>query len=316
MPSVFFTYKPLLDYAGCTNDVRILQAASALDSVQLATSHPEAEALVTLITNRIDRQVMASRPALRVIANVAAGIDNIDVAEASRLGILVCNVPGVVEETTADLAFGLIISACRQLTDAEHYLRTGQWTRWELDANMGVDVYHANLGLVGFGAIGQAVARRASGFGMTVRHHTRRPTGRPGWTASLLELLDKADIVSVHIPLTAETVGLIGPRELSVMKPSAVLVNTSRGGIVDEEALADALEEHRLSGAGLDVYVGEPAVNPRLLRCPRITLLPHVGSATLATRQRMETRAFEAALAAVSGVVPDAAVNADSWQRR
>jgi glyoxylate reductase len=186
---VLFAYKPLLDYAERADDVRVQQAASTLDSAQLATSHPEAEALITLI-------------------------------------------------------------------------------------------------------------------------------GRPGWTASLLELLENADIVSVHVPLTADTVGLIGPRELSVMKPSAVLVNTSRGGIVDEEALAAALEEHRLFGAGLDVFVGEPAVNPRLLGCPRITLLPHIGSATLATRRRMETRAFEAAPAAVRGVVPNGAVNAESWQRR
>jgi glyoxylate reductase len=313
---VLFAYKPLLDYAERADDVRVQQAASTLDSAQLATSHPEAEALITLITHRIDSQVLTCRPALRVVANVAAGIDNIDVAAASRLGILICNVPGAVEETTADLTFGLIISACRQLTAAEQQLRTGRWTRWELDANLGMDVHDANLGLVGFGAIGQAVVRRASGFGMTVRHHTRRPTGRPGWTASLLELPENADIVSVHVPLTADTVGLIGPRELSVMKPSAVLVNTSRGGIVDEEAPAAALEEHRLFGAGLDVFVGEPAVNPRLLGCPWITLLPHIGSATLATRRRMETRAFEAALAAVRGVVPNGAVNAESWQRR
>jgi glyoxylate reductase len=312
VPSVLFAYKPLVDRPEWTEGVRVLKAASS----QLATSHPEAEALITLITNRVDSHVMASRPALRVIANVAAGIDNIDVAEACRLGILICNVPGVVEETTADLAFGLIISACRQLTNAEQYLRGGRWTQWELDANLGVDVHDANLGLVGFGAIGQAVARRARGFGMTVRHHTRRPTSQPGWTASLLELLEDADIVSVHVPLSAESVGLIGPRELSVMKRSAVLVNTSRGGIVDEEALATALEEHRLFAAGLDVYVSEPTVNPRLLRCPRLTLLPHIGSATLATRRLMETRAFEAALAAVTGAVPDGAVNSESWQRR
>ena len=315
MPSVLFAYKPPLDYAERADDVRVQQAASTLDSAQLATSHPEAEALITLITHRIDSQVLTCRPALRVVANVAAGIDNIDVAAASRLGILICNVPGAVEETTADLTFGLTISACRQLTAAEQQLRTGRWTRWELDANLGMDVHDPNLGLVGFGAIGQAVVRRASGFGMTVRHHTRRP-GRPGWIASLLELLENADIVSVHVPLTADTIGLIGPRERSVMKPSAVLVNTSRGGIVDEEALAAALEEHRLFGAGLDVFVGEPAVNPRLMDSPRITLLPHIGSATLATRRRMETRAFEAALAAVRGVVPNGAVNAESWQRR
>jgi lactate dehydrogenase-like 2-hydroxyacid dehydrogenase len=316
MPSVLFAYKPLLDSAEWADAVRILQAPRTLDATQLATSHPEAEALITLITHRIDSQVMAFLPALRVVANVAAGIDDIDVAAASRLGILICNVPGVVEETTADLTFALIISACRQLTAAEQRLRTGRWTRWELDANLGVDVHGAILGLVGFGGIGQAVARRADGFGMTVRHHTRRPTGRPGWTASLLELLENADIVSVHVPLAADTVGLIGPRELSVMKPSAVLANTSRGGIVDEEALAAALEEHRLFGAGLDVYVREPTVNPRLRRCPRIILLPHIGSATLATRRRMESRAFEAALAAVRGAVPNGAVNAESWQRR
>lgn len=244
MPSVLFAYKPPLDYAERADDVRVLQAASTLDSAQLATSHPDAEALITLNTHRIDSQVLTCRPVLRVVTNVAAGIDNIDVEATSRLGILICNVPGAVEETTADLTFGLIISACRQLTAAEQQLRTGRWTRWELNANLGMDVHDANLGLVGFGTIGQAVVRRASGFGMTLRHHTRRPTGRPGWTASLLELLENADIVSVHVPLTADTIGLIGPRELSVMQPSA-----------DNPAPA-----HRISHPGDTAADGDPGI--------------------------------------------------------
>jgi glyoxylate reductase len=314
--SVLFTYRPLVDRGDVAGGVSLLWPETALDFAQLATSHPEAEALVTLISNRIDANVLAARPALRVVANVAAGTDNVDIAAASRLGILVCNVPGVVEETTADLAFALILAGCRQMTHAEHELRAGRWTHWELGGHLGVDVHGASLGLVGYGTIGQAVGRRASGFGMTIRHHTRHPTGKPGWTESLGELLHDADVVSIHVPLTPETTGLIGRRELSLMRPTAVLVNTSRGGIVNEQALAAALEQNRLFAAGLDVYAQEPKVNRRLLDCPRTTLLPHIGSATVATRQLMEARALEAALCALAGSVPAEGLNERSWRRR
>jgi glyoxylate reductase len=171
---------------------------------------------------------------------------------------------------------------------AEATLRAGDWHGWTfIEEQFGRDVHGARLGLVGYGAIGRAVARRAVAFDMRIRHHTRTPTGAPGWTASLDELLARSDIVSVHVPLTEETRGLIDRRRIALLAPDAVLVNTARGAVVDGDALADALTEGRLLGAGLDVYVGEPAVSRRLLEAPRAVLLPHIGSATRATRVRM-----------------------------
>jgi lactate dehydrogenase-like 2-hydroxyacid dehydrogenase len=236
-----------------------------------------------------------------VVANVAVGFDNVDVAAATAAGIVVTNTPGVLTDTTADIAWSLILAAARRTSEAERALRTGQWTEFRFDGWLGQDVTGATLGIVGYGRIGQAVAARAAGFGMVVLHHSRRETGAPGFVASLDELLARADIVSLHAPLTAETRHLIGAAELARMKPTAVLVNTARGPMVDEEALADALEAGRLFAAGLDVYVGEPAVNPRLLAAPRTVLYPHIGSASVATRLRMARMAAGNVAAVLAG---------------
>ena len=231
--------------------------------------------------------IAAGVPRLAAIANVAVGYDNIDVAAAASHGVVVTNTPGLLDETTADTAFALILAACRRTTDAEASVARRAWTGWALDGFLGVDVHGAELGLVGYGRIARAVARRARGFGMRVRHHARRPTGEDGYVASLDELLATADVVSLHVPLTPETHHLIDARRLALMKPTAVLVNTARGPVVDEVALADALESGRLFAAGLDVYDGEPTVHPRLLAAPHLTLFPHIGSATRATRVAM-----------------------------
>jgi glyoxylate reductase len=239
-----------------------------------------------------------------VVANVAVGYDNVDVGRAAELGIAVCNTPGVLDETTADLAFLLLLAAARRASDAEADLRNGRWTGFHINDFLGVDVHGATLGIVGYGRIGQAVARRAAGFGMEVLHHSRRDTGIGGWVADLDDLLARVDFVSLHVPLYDETRGLIDARRLALMKPTAVLVNTARGPVVDEEALAAALEDGTIFAAGIDVYEREPEVDPRLLAAPHAVLLPHIGSATEATRRRMAQLASEGVVAVLRGERP------------
>jgi glyoxylate reductase len=265
----------------------------------------EVDAIVCVLTDRIDAAVLrAGAPRLRVVANVAVGYDNVDVAAAAELGVAVCNTPGVLDETTADLAFFLILAACRRASDAEADLRAGRWTGFHINDFLGVDVHGATLGIVGYGRIGRAVARRGAGFGMEVLHHSRTDTGVVGWMPDLDDLLRRSDIVSLHVPLHDATRGLIDARRLSLMKTSAVLVNTARGPVVDEEALATALEDGTIFAAGIDVYEREPTVHPRLLAAPHAVLLPHIGSATEATRRRMAQLASEGATTVLAGGRP------------
>ena len=264
------------------------------------------DAIVCLLTDQIDDAVLAAGgPRLKVVAAVAVGYDNIDLHTAAAHGIAVTNTPGVLDDTTADLAFLLILAAARRIWDAESDLRAGKWPGWDIDQYLGRDVHGAVLGVVGFGRIGQAVARRATGFGMEVLHHTRRDTGIVGWRGDLDRLLAESDIATLHVPLTHETRHLIDARRLALMKPDAVLVNTSRGPVVDEEALAVALEDGTIFAAGLDVYEREPEVHPRLLVAPRTVLLPHIGSASLATRTRMARVAAENVVAVLAGDRPE-----------
>jgi len=272
----------------------------------------DVDAIVCLLTDRIDADVLAAGAAgrLKVVANVAVGYDNVDVASATGHGIVVTNTPGVLDETTADLAFLLILAAARLASDGERDLRAGVWDGWEITEYLGVDVHGATLGIVGFGRIGRAVARRAAGFGMAVVHHTRNDTGIAGWTADLDGMLASSDVVSLHTPLTDETRHLVDARRLALMKPTAVLVNTARGPVVDEAALAEALHAGRLFAAGIDVYEREPEVHPRLLTAPRTVLLPHLGSASVATRVRMAHLACAGALAVLAGETPPNLVHA------
>ncbi len=272
-----------------------------LTTAELLDAVAGVDAVVCILTDRIDAAVLrAGAPRLRVVANVAVGYDNVDVAVATELGVAVCNTPGVLDETTADLAFLLLLAAARRASDAEADLRQGRWTGFHIDDFLGVDVHGATLGIVGHGRIGQAVARRAAGFGMEVLHHSRHDTGITGWVADLDDLLPRVDFVSLHVPLREETRGLIDARRLALMKPSAVLVNTARGPVVDEEALAVALEHGTIFAAGIDVYEREPEVHPRLLAAPHAVLLPHIGSATEATRRRMAQLASEGAVAVLA----------------
>jgi glyoxylate reductase len=273
---------------------------------EMAERARDVDAIVCLLTDRVDAAVLeAGAGRLRVVANVAVGYDNVDVDAARRLGIAVCNTPGVLTETTADLAFLLVLAAMRRASGAEADLRAGGWGAWQISGYLGRDAHDATLGLVGYGRIGRAVARRAHGFGMRVLHWSRRPTGEPGWVPSLDELLPQVDALSLHCPGGPDTHHLIGERELARMRPTAVLVNTARGTVVDEVALAAALEGGRLFGAGIDVFEREPEVDPRLLAAPHATLLPHIGSATVQTRTAMALLACEGAAAVLRGEVPE-----------
>jgi len=266
----------------------------------------EVDAIISVLTDRIDADLIERGAAgrLRVVANVAVGYDNVDVGAAREHGIVVCNTPGVLDETTADLAFTLILSAARLAHAAETDLRAGDWHGWGITQYLGRDVHGATLGIVGYGRIGRAVARRASGFGMQVLHHARTDSGEPGFVADLDELLAAADIVSLHVPGGDASRHLIDARRLALMKPTAVLVNTARGSVVDEDALADALHSGRLFAAGLDVFEREPEVRPRLLSAPNAVLLPHIGSASQATRTRMARLAAQAVAIVLEGGIP------------
>ena len=274
-----------------------------------------ADGVVCQLTDPMTARVIEAAPKLRVIAQVAVGHDNIDVAAATRRGIVVTNTPNVLTESTADLAMALLLATARRLPQVERFLRDGNWRRWDIDLLVGTDVHSRTLGIVGFGRIGRAVARRALGFGMRVLYAAPRPA--PEDVARELRakhvplnlLLQKSDFVSIHTPLNDETRHLISVDQFARMNRHAILVNTARGPIVDERALAVALEEGLLAGAGLDVFEDEPRVNPALLDLPNVVLLPHVGSATVATRTRMCTLAAENCAALLRGDSPANPVN-------
>jgi glyoxylate reductase len=294
---------PLLE-AG--HEIVLREDGAALSPEELAKLAAECDGIVCHLTDRVDTAVLESgrNGRLRVVANAAVGYDNIDVVSATAMGITVCNTPGVLDDTTADLTFLLILAATRLATDAERDLREGRWTGWGFGMHLARDVHGVTLGLVGFGRIARAVAQRATGFDMEVLHTTRHDTGLPGFVPSLDELLERSDIVSLHIPLSESTRHLIGATELARMKSTAVLINTARGPVVDEDALVDALETGSIYAAGLDVYDGEPKLNPRLLTAPRTTLLPHIGSATIATRTRMARLACQGVCDVLAGRTP------------
>ena len=271
--------------------------------------------ILCLLTDTIDAQVISSAGEdLKVIANYAVGYNNVDVDEATRRGVVVTNTPGVLTETTADLAWTLIMAVSRRIVEADGYVRKGKWSGWGPMQFLGSDVHGKTLGVVGAGRIGTAVAERARGFGMTVLYADTRPNERienelAGKRVELHELLRQADIVSVHVPLMPSTEHLIGEREFGMMKPDAVLVNTSRGAVLDEAALVRALAERRIGGAGLDVYEKEPRVTPGLFGLSNCVLVPHIGSATRETRGRMAEMAASDLVAVLRGERPENPVN-------
>lgn len=274
-----------------------------------------AHGLYTMLTEKIDADLLDSAPNLRVVSNMAVGYDNIDVAECTKRGIVVCNTPGVLTDTTADLAFALLMAAARRVPEAERFVLESKWSTWSPMLLTGVDVFGSTLGIVGLGSIGEAVARRAKGFSMKVLYYNRHPRkdleAELGVERTTLdELLERSDFVSLHVPLTENTRGLIGARELNMMKPTGVLVNTSRGQVVRERDLYVALRERRILAAGLDVFEEEPLPQDSPLReLDNVVLLPHIGSASIATRKKMAVMAARNLVQVLSGERPDHPVN-------
>lgn len=271
-------------------------------------------ALLTLLTERVDEELLAAAGAqLVVVSNYAVGVDNIDVAACTRHGVMVTNTPDVLTESTADMAWALLLAAARRLAEGDRVLRAGGSWRWGPEFMLGQDVSGKTLGIIGFGRIGRAVARRSVGFGMKVLFY--HPSVAAGTTdagaesATLDDLLARSDFVSLHVPLTPETRHMISAEQLGRMKPTAVLVNTARGPVLDEAALAEALHQGVIFAAGLDVYEHEPEVEPRLLSDERVVLAPHLGSATVETRAAMGLLAADNLLAALRGKCPAALVN-------
>lgn len=291
-------------------DDRVIARGELLAGVKGATG------ILSMLTERIDAEVFdAAGPQLKAVANFAVGYNNIDVDEATRRGVLVCNTPDVLTETTADLAFALMLGVARRFRDSEAYLREGRWTSWSPSLLLGRDVYGKALGIFGLGRIGQAVARRARGFGMRVLYHNRSRVAAALESDLGARYVDKAtllaesDFVSIHCPLTDETRHAFGADEFRAMKASAILVNTARGPIVDEAALAAALQRGNIWGAGIDVFEKEPAIHPDLLECTNALLLPHIGSATGETRAKMAELAAENLVACLTGKRPPNCVN-------
>ncbi len=259
---------------------------------------PRVRAIVGMLTDRVDAALLATAPALVVVANVAVGVYNIDLAACAARSVVVTNTPDVLTEATADIAFGLLISAARRIAEGDRVIRAGGWTGWTPGFMLGQRVFGMKLGLVGFGRIGKAVARRARGFGMHVGYTQRNREVEPlervlgaTYVPSLDELCATSDAISIHCPLTPATRHLFDAKQLAKMRPDSVLVNVSRGAIVDEAALADALENGPLAAAGLDVFEDEPRVHPRLLARPNAVLTPHIGSADRPTREAMASMA-------------------------
>jgi glyoxylate reductase len=279
------------------------------------------DALITMLTEQVDAELLAAAgPQLKIVANHAVGFDNVDVAACTAAGVLATNTPDVLTETTADTAFALILAAARRIGEGERFLRARTPWIWGPLMMLGQDVHHKTIGVVGFGRIGQAVARRARGFGMTVLYAdaVQLPAEVEAETAAtrveLDELLERADVISIHTNLTPETRHLFSTEHFRRMKPTAVLVNTSRGPVVDEEALAEALATGEIFAAGLDVFEREPEVTERLLELDNVVVIPHLGSATVDTRNAMGDLAVDNVFAALDGTRPPTLLNPDAFE--
>ena len=274
--------------------------------------------VLTAATDPVTAEVIAAAPGLKAVCNFAVGYNNIDLAACTGAGVLATNTPGVLDDTTADLAWALLMATARRLPAAERWLRNGEWKGWEFVQWLGSDVHHATLGILGMGRIGQAVARRALGFDMKVIYHNRSrlPADKEAaCRASFVDqetLLRRADFLVLLLPYSPATHHVIGATELALMKPTAHLINVARGGIVDDDALISALRQGRLSGAGLDVFEGEPKFNPGFLELDNVALTPHIGSSSRATRMAMAMTAADNLIAALAGQRPPNLLNPDA----
>ncbi|RAV04147.1 D-glycerate dehydrogenase [Paenibacillus sp. YN15] len=280
-----------------------------------------ADGLLVYSRHKLKGPVLDRAPRLKGVCNIAVGYDNLDLEELTRRGIAATNTPDVLTETTADLAFGLLLAAARRIPEADHYVKSGQWKGWLPSLMLGKDVHGAVLGIIGYGRIGSAIARRANGFGMKVLYSNLERVPRDEAAlgieyAAMEELLGRSDYVLVQVPLTPSTAGFIGEREFSMMKPDAYFINASRGAVVQEEALVKALAEGRIGGAGLDVFEREPLPPDHpFLSMPRVVTLPHMGSATRQTRAAMAMKAAVNMAAILQGKRPENLLNGQVWKQ-
>ena len=285
-------------------DLDLHEGREAIPRPELLARIRGKQALISLLTDRVDHEVLDAATDLRIVANIAVGYNNIDVEECRARGIVVTNTPDVLTNACADFTWALILGISRRLGEAERQLRRGEWKGWALDHMLGMELRGKRLGLVGVGRIGRAVAERASAFGMDVVYHARRPVDIAGEHLPLERLLATADVVSLHCPLTPETHHLIDQKALAKMKRTAYLINTARGPVVDEAALAWGLKQRLIAGAALDVYEKEPEVHPDLLELENVMLIPHIASATTETRTAMADLAVSNVLAVLGGAPP------------
>ena len=319
-PKVLVTkrvYPEAIEYLRERVDVEYIESDESLAPEELLVRLADKDAAITQLTDKCTAEVMDKLPNLKAISNVAVGFDNIDIEAATARKIAVTNTPDVLTDTTADFAFTLLMAAARRLVEADKFLRAGRWKQWAIDLLCGQDIHHATLGILGMGRIGQTMARRGRGFEMRVLY-SDVVQAKPEIEQELgLEyvpmetVLRESDFISVHVPLLPETRGLIGAPQLRLMKRTAILINTSRGPVVDEAALADALESGEIAAAGLDVFEREPEVNPRLFALDNAVLAPHIASASVRTRTQMCIMAAENVVAALEGKRPPNLVNRD-----
>ena len=302
-------------------EVRSNQADQVLtpENLQKELSHVVG-ALVTG-SERIDASALLNAKDLKIVANIAVGYNNFDVPAMSAAGVMATNTPDVLTDTTADFGFALLMATARRISESEHWIRNGQWDKWSIVHNpLGMDLHHSTIGIIGMGRIGQGIAKRAIGFGMKVIYHNRSRLSEANEKAcgatyvSKEELLRTADHVVLVLPYTAQNHHTIGAAEIAIMKPTSTLVNIARGGIVDDVALAQALQNRKIFAAGLDVFEGEPQVHPELLKCSNIVLAPHIASATEKTRRAMVDLAVENLRAALDGKKPPSLINTEVFK--
>ena len=298
-------------------EVESNQEDRIFSAAELAEKIRDKDGLFITGSERMAADTIAAAPRLKAICNMAVGYNNIDVDAATAAGVMVTNTPDVLNQTTADMAWALLMAAARRITESEHWLRAGHWKKWSYDGLLGADIHGATLGIIGMGRIGQAVARRSTGFDMRVLYHNRsrlspelEQHANNATYASKEDLLRQADHVVLVLPYSAQSHHTIGAAELALMKPTATLVNIARGGIVDDVALIASLREHRIAAAGIDVFENEPAFNPGFLALSNVVLTPHIGSATEPTRRAMAECAAANLVAALGGKVPPNLLNA------
>lgn len=299
------------------NSVRYFNEPNPIPREVLLKEIKGCDALLTMLTDKIDAEVMdTAGPQLKIIANYAVGYDNIDVKEATKRKICVTNTPGILTETTADLAWALILASARRLGEGERLVRASQWAGWNPTLLLGVDVYGKTLGIYGMGRIGQAVAKRAMGFNMRVIYCDINEVSLPpeikATRVDKETLLRESDFISIHCPLTPQTYHSFKYEDFKKMKRTACIINTARGAVIDEEALAKALKEGLIFSAGLDVFEKEPEIHPELLTCPNAILIPHLGSASIETRSKMAEVAAKNIIARLKGEVPPNLINPES----